>query len=157
MSKYTKTLISAVATAALIAPAALAQSSQPSDADVEFINQVQLGNVWSNVDVYVENSDTDVITNSLAIANASTAINERGDLTVSTNQLQRGAVEANTNISAGFVGRDVVGTTNATGNSAYAGNWYGDSYVDITQASRENVTATSRVDANNVLCLLYTS
>ena len=156
MSKYTKTLISAVATAALIAPAALAQASTyptppPSDVDVEFINQVQLGNIWSGVNVHVERSDTDVITNSLAIANAATAINERGDLAVSIDQQQRGAVEADTNVWAGFVDRDVVATTNATGNSAYAGNWHGDTYVDIWQASRENVTATSRVDAEDVL------
>lgn len=159
MSKYSKTLISAVATAALMAPAALAEEPQayapppPSSADIEFVDQVQLGNVWSNVQVHVPTSTGDVITNSLAVANSVTAINQRGALAVSIDQQQVGAVEANTNVWAGFVERDVVSTTNATGNSAYAGNWFGNTDVDIWQASRENVTATSRVDVEDALAV----
>ena len=158
MTKYTKTLISAVATAALMAPAAFAEEPQeytPSsgNADVEFIDQVQLGNVWSNVQVHVPTSTGNVISNSLAVGNTTTAINERGSLAASIDQQQRGAVEANTDVWAGSVHGDVVATTNATGNSSYAGNWHGNTDVDIWQASRENVTATSRVDVEDALAV----
>jgi len=151
MTNLTKTLLGATAFLALATSPATAEEYDSYDREI--IDQVQLGNVWSNINVYVPSTDGDIVTSSAAVGNAATAIVDDGNLSVQTNQTLQGAVGANTNIWAGSVERDVIASTSATGNSNYTGNWYGNADVDTDQQVSENVTATSHVDVAEALAV----
>lgn len=151
MTNFTQKLLGATALMAMAAGTASAQGyydrQAEGDAQPDIIDQVQLGDVWSNVNVHVPSAQGNIVTSSTAIANTSTAIVERGDLNVVINQTAQGTVEANTDIWAGRVDGDVISSTSATGNSVYAANWHGNAEeVDIIQTTTHDTFATSQVD-----------
>lgn len=155
MTNFTQKLLGATAFMALAAGTATAQGyydgqkgGPASNPDV--IDQVQLGDVWADVNVYVPSSDGNIISNSAAVANTATAIVERGPINVDVDQVNHGDTFANTDIWAGRVDGDVFSTTSATGNASYVGNWYGDSRANVSQTNTGTTTATSNVDVENV-------
>lgn len=144
MTNAMKTLLGSVAVAAFLTPTAIADESNIPDGIT--IDQVELGDVWANIDVRVNNSSSDLVGTSAAIANSANGVIQNGPIDADIDQRVRGNVDANTFIWAGDVADRTIASTSATGNAASAGNWFGDTNVDVDQSIKGNVTAQSRVD-----------
>ena len=154
MTKLSQKLLGATAFMALAAGTASAQGYYDRDRSdsapkPDVIDQVQLGDVWSDVNVHVPSSTGNIITSSAAIGNTATAIVDRGAIDADIDQINRGDTFADTNIWAGRVDGDVISATSATGNAAYVGNWYGDSRANVNQTNTGTTTATSNVDVQD--------
>lgn len=154
MTYLTKTLLSATAFMALSAGAASAQTHHDHNKgdrgrQPDIIDQVQLGDVWSGINVHVPTATGHIATSSAAVANTATGIVDSGAINVDVIQVNRGDTFADTFIWSGKVEGDVISSTSANGNASYAGNWYGDSRANVNQENSGTTTATSYVDTEN--------
>lgn len=144
MKIFTHTLLSAAAFAALATAPALADDK---DQEPIIIDQLQLDDVWSNVNVHVERSKQDIVASASAVSNASTVHIDSGSVDARVKQVSDGGAESNVHIWAGDVSHgQVISSSVATGNSSYVGNWYGDASVHVQQDQIQNVTAQNSVD-----------
>ena len=143
MSNLSKSLLLGVAATIFAAPA-LAQQGQT---DPVYVDQLQLGNIWTGTDLKVQSAREDVVASAVASSNTATALVDDGPLSARISQSQDGAVDARANISARDVGGQIISSANASGNSATAANWYGSTDANIRQDTWGDVSAQSSVDA----------
>ena len=104
------------------------------------INQVQLGDVWSDMDVYVPESTTEVGSTSVSVGNTATAARIYGDVSSEITQ-EFDATSTATNRLRGYSAGRAVATTTAYGNAAYGGT------DDGTNSFRTQQSASGRIEA----------
>lgn len=133
----------------LIMSANAAAQSPDSAAEIE---QVQLENVWSDMQVEIPDYAWEASSTSSAVGNSAAGLVTSGQIDLDTRQTLEGDVAA-TNTLRGRTAGLAVATTTAYGNSTTGGSWAGDTYYRADQVSNGDVSADTRVDvqqANNV-------
>ena len=130
----------ATAAALLVAPAVADEDS----IGVE-IDQVQLGNVLSNLDVEIPGRAKEAVATSTAVGNAATGLVTQGDVDFNAVQSQSGIVSAYSSIEGGSA-RQTITTTTAYGNSATGGTWSGNTYYNAEQTSEGLVEAETVIN-----------
>jgi len=161
MTTITKKLLGATAIIALAAGAATAQDQNPDKRygpDQTIIEQVQLGNVWSDLQVNVPSSKSDTIGNVTGIANATTVTEDYGDISLLNRQDNSGEVETSLEVNVGYTEDDVFSSNGATGNSSFVAAYNGAvSEGDIIQTNHGNVTAINTTDVINAWAVSSTT
>ncbi len=142
MTHSTLKLLSAAAIAALSAAPALAWEEGAAEPIV--IDQVQLGNVWSDMTVDVPHYTSDAVSTSSAVGNAAAGLIKSGDIDVDVTQDLQGDVSA-TNTLSGYSAGTAIATTTAYGNAATGGTWHGNTTYNANQTSSGNVSADTKV------------
>lgn len=145
MTTFTKTLLGATAFIALAATPGTAQEGYGQEQLV--IEQVQLGSIWTDLNVNVPKAKYDVIGTIAGIGNAATVTEDYGDVSVLSHQNNHGDVETSSAINVGRTHGDVFSSNAATGNSSFVAAHNGAvSEGDIIQNNSGNVTAISTTD-----------
>ncbi|MEO1324747.1 MAG: hypothetical protein AAFV59_17270, partial [Pseudomonadota bacterium] len=116
--------MSLIALAVALAAANASSQAQSSDATID---QVQLQDVWSDMDVHVDDYAWEASSTSTAVGNAAAGLVMSGDVTVQSHQVQDGSVTADNQLTGGSAGL-AVATTTAYGNSTTGGTWSGNTY-----------------------------
>lgn len=138
----------AVATAALLSPAA---SAWEDDTNTYVIDQVQLGDVWSNMNVYVEDhTDGNVGVGSTSVGNTASAAVKMGNVDFNATQDVQGNTGALTNVSGGDVSGALYATTTSYANSASGGTWMGNTGYLVEQTNSGTVSGTTNIAVRNV-------
>lgn len=130
---------------------AMTASAQDKTSTVE-INQVQLNDVWSDMQVEIPDTAWEASSTSTAVGNAAAGLIMQGTIDLDVNQALEGDVRADNQLTGGTAGL-AVATTTAYGNSATGGTWDGDNFYRAEQTSNGDVSANTRVDmdrANNI-------
>ncbi len=108
------------------------------------IDQVQLGNVWSGMNVDVPEDTWELVSTSTAVGNAAAGLVMSGDIDVDINQNLQGNVEAVNTVTGGYADNAII-TTTAYGNSATGGTWAGTNYYRAHQVSDGDVSAATQI------------
>lgn len=147
MAKLTATLLG---TAALLASAAPVASAQTEDADPGtpiYVDQLQLEDVWSNVQVHVNGSDSHISATGLSAGNSTTSYVGDGAMSVDSTQVNAGETGSAVHVEAEDISNGDVSLSNtASGNASYAGNWFGNADANINQAQTGDVWATTHTE-----------
>ena len=152
------------AIAALLAPVAVAgpcgQTGEPACPGYAPVlnEQLQMGDVWSTMEVVTPDSVTDAIGTSAAYGNVTSNLREVGQIDFRSTQTMDGETGAYTYIETGPVEGVVIGTTTAYANSALAGSWNGDVNSTGEQTANGDVSArtVTRVQQANDLAIATT-
>ena len=119
--------------------------AQSSNSEIE---QVQLGDVWSNMQVEIPDYAWEASSTSSAVGNAAAGLVNTGDIDLDTVQNLSGNVRADNELLGGSAGL-AVATTTAYGNSTTGGTWSGNTYYRADQVATGDVAASTRVDMQN--------
>jgi len=151
MLTRTKSLMIATSMVALLSPAALAgePAAYTNTQSHVVLDQVQLGNVWSELDVVIDTHATDAVAANSAVGNAAAGLIMMGDIDLDVTQSLHGDVGANTTLSGGDAETAVAATT-AYGNSTTGGTWAGDNHYRADQISNGDIEATTDIDLHTV-------
>lgn len=144
MIRFSKT--KALTTALLLSAAPVYGFAQDTGADHGEIDQVQFGDVWADMDVYVPESTVEVGSTSTAMGNNASSVRISGDVSAEIRQDFNASATA-TNRLRGYSAGNAVATTTAYGNAASGGTDYG------TNTYRLQQTAAGTVDARTVIGL----
>lgn len=148
MSKKLNVLMSAVAAAALLAPAA---SAWEDDNHNVYVDQVQLDDVFSEMTVWIDDDiDGEVVASSAAIGNTAAAEVMSGNVTYEAVQIMHGDTIANTEIEGGSVDGAVYASSTAYANASTAGTWMGNTQALAHQTNNGVVVAETEIDLVNV-------
>ncbi|MEL7108047.1 MAG: holdfast anchor protein HfaD [Pseudomonadota bacterium] len=134
--------MSLIALAVALAAANASSQAQSSDATID---QVQLQDVWSDMDVHIDDYAWEASSTSTAVGNAAAGLVMSGDVTVQTHQMQDGTVTADNQLTGGSAGL-AVATTTAYGNSTTGGTWSGNTYYRADQVANGDVAANTTID-----------
>ena len=121
--------------------------SQEPNSVIE-IEQVQLDDVWSDMQVEIPDYAWEATSTSSAVGNAAAGLVTSGGVDIDVEQRLEGNVAATNQILGGSTGL-TVGQTTAYGNSATGGTWSGDTVYRAEQISNGDVAADTRVDIQN--------
>lgn len=137
-------LVSALAIAVSLSAASAA--AQAADPETGTIDQVQMGDVWSDMDVYVPDYTPEVSSTSIAMGNSAAAVRESGNLNATvTQQFDANAVA--TNRLRGYSADTAMATTTAYGNAITNGTDFGsNTYWAKEQDASGNVAAYSDIE-----------
>lgn len=145
MTKILNIAMGAAAAAALLAPVASAEKSGDVSA---YIDQVQLGDVWSGLNVEVrETTKGDLSGTTTSVGNATAATTRHGNVAFTSSQATYGASDAETIIDAGRVHGNVYSTTTAYANTSTANTWTGSTQFTAEQSNAGDVEAFSKATA----------
>ena len=145
MLKNSMKLMGAAAAAALLTAPALAwEEGDTLPLSTVVIDQVQLGDVWSGMNVEIEHYAPDAVSTSAAVGNAAAGLVKSGDIDLDVYQTLNGNVEA-TNALSGYSAGTAVTTTTAYGNSSTGGTWMGTNFYRAEQVSNGHVTAATDI------------
>ena len=148
MTKKLNILMSAAAAAVLIAPAAAAWEDDTSHV---YVDQVQLGEVWSNLNVHVDDhADGDIAVGSTSVGNTASGLIMSGDIVYSAKQEMHGDTGAVTNVGGGDVSGALYASTTAYANASTAGTWDGNIGYRAEQLNSGDVRATTNVNVRNI-------
>lgn len=142
MKQLITNLLSATAIAALGALPALAD--EVTENQPVTIDQVQLGDVWSDMQVDIPHYAPDAVSTSSAVGNAAAGLVMHGDVDAAVTQDLQGDVRA-TNTLSGYAAGTAIATTTAYGNAATAGTWAGNTRLNADQVSSGNVSASTDI------------
>ncbi len=147
MRLSTKTLLAATALTGLTTLPALAQDAVPADdAVVVVVDQLQLGDVFADMTVVVEENAAGATAAATAIGNTSSAPIESGDVDYDAQQQNNGLIQASTTIVGGPVFNGPVSTvTTAYGNTATSSTQNGTAFHRAEQTSSGLVSAYSDI------------
>ncbi|MAP94436.1 MAG: hypothetical protein CMK07_05740 [Ponticaulis sp.] len=152
MRKRTLQYASGLAIMSCLALPALAQEDFPDpspDAVVVVINQVQLGDVFANMDVVVDGTTSGASAVATATGNGGSASALDNDLDFDATQRQDGSVTAQTSITGESVYTNPAATvTTAYGNYTTAETTNGTVFSTVNQTSNAAVSASSVTDLN---------
>lgn len=143
MRKLATTLLSATTILATSSGAAAQTSVQPTS---ETIDQVNLGDVFSNLDVKVDWAEDRVDTVGASVGNSFTGLAD-GPVSAEVTQTNSGAVETQSDVWTGEVGHEVTSTSSAIANTSVVTGQDGDIYANVVQSNDGPVQAVNEVDA----------
>ena len=124
-----------------------ANAQEETYSNVE-IEQVQLDDVWSDMQVEIPDYAWEATSTSNAVGNAAAGLVSSGSIDLDVQQRLEGDVAATNQILGGSAGL-TVGQTTAYGNSTTGGTWAGDNYYRAEQVANGDVAADTRVDMDN--------
>lgn len=113
------------------------------------IDQVQLNDVWSDMQVEIPDYAWQATSTSTAVGNAAAGLVTSGSIDLDVQQQLDANVTATNQLLGGSAGL-AVATTTAYGNSTTGGTWDGNNYYRADQISNGDVAADTRVDIDNV-------
>jgi len=146
MLKKSSKLLGAAAVAALLAAPAMAwEEGDDNPVSAVVIDQVQLGDVWSGMDVKAPGITHDIVSTSTAVGNAAAGLVMSGDIDLDVNQQLDGNVDAENSIE-GYRTGTAIATTTAYGNSSTGGTWMGTNFYRAEQVSNGDVSANTAVN-----------
>ena len=145
LMKRSSKRMSLVALALALAAANATSQAQSSDATIE---QVQLGDVWSDMQVEIDVYAWEASATSSAVGNAAAGLVTSGDVTIYTDQTLDGNVTASNELVGGDAGL-AVATTTAYGNSTTSGTWSGNTYYRADQVAHGDVAANTNIEIGN--------
>lgn len=148
MTNKLNILLGAVAAAALFTPAA---SASEEDLSSLVVDQVQLGDVWSGMNVHVgEYTEGDVKSVSAAVGNTASGSVMSGDVDVNVTQTMNGNAEAVNDVSGGDVYGGLHATTTSYANAVSASTWSGNTGQLAYQENTGTVSGTTNINVRNV-------
>jgi len=148
MTKKLNILMGAVAAAALISPAAFAWEDGSASLTID---QVELGNVWSNMDVHVgDHTDGNVGVGATSVGNTAAATVMSGDVTLVATQEMHGHTGALTSVNGGDVRGALYATTTSYANASTTGTMMGNTGALVTQSNSGVVSGTTNIAVRNV-------
>lgn len=109
------------------------------------IDQVQLGDVWSDMDVYVPEQTSEAVSTSTALGNNAAALRISGDVSSEISQ-DFDATASATNRLRGYSAGIAVATTTAYGNAASGGTDEGTNSYRVTQNASGLVEARTDIE-----------
>ena len=124
-----------------------ANAQEETYSNVE-IEQVQLDDVWADMQVEIPDYAWEATSTSNAVGNAAAGLVSSGSIDLDVQQRLEGDVAATNQILGGSAGL-TVGQTTAYGNSTTGGTWAGDNYYRAEQVANGDVAADTRVDMDN--------
>ena len=141
---FTASNLTRLAALAVIAsaPAALAQEAEPATGTID---QVQLGDVWADMDVYVPSSAESTASTATAVGNTAAALNDSGDVRSMIGQTFQAASRA-TNRLRGYSTGATLATTTAYGNASSGGTNDGYNAYYAEQDASGTVSAGADID-----------
>ena len=156
-----KGLFTSAALAAFLAPVAAAgpcgQSGEPACRGYAPVlnEQIQLGDVWGNMEVVMPERTTQAVGTSAAYGNVTSNFRKMGQVDFTSTQTMEGDAGALTYIETGQVDGAVIGTSTAYANSATAGTWNGDAnyFVEQTADGRTSARTVARIDGASDVAL----
>ena len=143
MRLFTKALLGATAMIA-VSPQALAD--QPVPPTSVTIDQVNLGDVWSSIDVKVDWAETRVDAVGTSVGNSVTGLAE-GPVSAKVTQQSTGAIETESYVWTGEVGHEVTSTSSAIANTSVISGQDGDVFANVSQSANGPVQAINQLDA----------
>ena len=143
MRTLTKALLGATAMIA-VSPQALAEDPVPPTSVT--IDQVNLGDVWSNIDVRVDWAEDRVDAVGTSVGNSVTGLAE-GPVSAKITQQSRGAVETQSRVWTGEVGNEVTSNSSAIANTSVISGQDGDVFANVNQSADGPVQAVNQLDA----------
>lgn len=136
------------ATAVLLAPTAAAWEEDTSHV---YVDQVQLDEVWSKLNVHVDDhTHGDVAVGATSVGNTASGLIKSGDIVYAAKQEMHGDTGAVTNIAGGNVGGALYASTTSYANASTAGTWDGNLGYRAEQLNSGDVRATTNVHVRNV-------
>lgn len=147
MSHLSNRLMAASALALLAAAPALAQESgigRPGEPII--IDQLQTGDIWSNMNVVVPEETDYAISTATSSGNAAAALVASGDVYAEANQENTGNVGAEARLEGGLVYGQASAVATAYGNSATSTTEDGNSHVRSSQTMRGDTTASVEME-----------
>ena len=142
MRKLTTLLLGATAILA-VSPEALADKPVPPTNIT--INQVNLDNVWSQIEVKTDWAEDRVDAVAASVGNSLTGLAD-GPVSADVNQQSTGAVETSSYVWTGEVGHEVTSTSSAIANTSVISG-KGDTHANIVQTANGPVQAINGLDA----------
>ena len=147
MAKLASTLLGTAALVAISTPVASAQTGEKDPGTPVYVDQLQLEDVWSNVQVHVEGSDSHISASGLSAGNSTTTYVGDGAMSVDSTQVNAGETGSAVHVEAEDISDGDVSLSNtASGNASYAGNWFGNADADISQSQTGDVWATTHTE-----------
>ena len=148
MTKKLNILMSTAAAVVLLAPSAFAWEE---DTNTVYVDQVQLDQVWSQMNVHLgEHTDGDIGVGATSVGNTASGAVMSGDISVNASQEMHANTTATTNLGAGDVSGAVYATTTSYANAASGGTWNGNTGYLVDQENSGLVRATTNVHVRNV-------
>lgn len=145
MSRSIRSLLAASASVALLAAPALAQEHTGETAQV-VIDQIETGNLWSEMEVVIEDTAEHAAASATTVGNAAAAVLNSGDVDYDATQEMSGDAGASA-LLRGYVATGTATTTaTAYGNASNAGSWNGTSHAYTTQTMNGDTTANSDIE-----------
>ena len=145
MSRSIRNLLTASASVALLAAPALAQEHAGETAHV-VIDQVETGNLWSDMEVVIEDTAEHAAASATTVGNAAAALLNSGNVDYDATQEMSGDASASA-LLRGYVATGTATTTaTAYGNASNAGTWNGTSHAYTTQTMNGDTTANSDIE-----------
>ncbi len=134
----------AAAFAASLAGPALAQSAV-QHGPIQ-IDQIQTGDLWSDMDVTVCCEAGDASSTSTAVGNTAAGLVTSGDIDFSATQQMQGDVSAQASLTGGSVTGGAYAASTAYGNAASGGTWNGNTKYRAEQVMTGDTEARTQVD-----------
>lgn len=144
MTRVMTALLYSVVAIGVLTSTATAQETQSNTT----IDQVQLNDVWSDMQVEIPDYAWQATSTSTAVGNAAAGLVTSGSIDLDVQQQLDANVSATNQLLGGNAGL-AVATTTAYGNSTTGGTWDGNNYYRADQVSNGDVTADTRVDMQN--------
>lgn len=144
MSNSIRPLLGASAIAALLAAPALAQES--GNTAPVLIDQIETGDLWSSMDVHVENTADHAASSATTVGNAGAALYRSGDLDYDASQAMSGDAGAEARLRGYAVSGSATTTATAYGNASNSGTWEGTSHSQTIQTMDGDTTARSDIE-----------
>ena len=112
----------------------------------ETIDQVNLGDVFSNLEVHVDWAEDRVDAAGTSVGNSFTGLAD-GPVSADITQTNSGAVETESDVWTGEVGHEVTSTSSAIANTSVIAGQNGDTYANVVQSNTGPVQAINELDA----------
>ncbi|MEO0785434.1 MAG: holdfast anchor protein HfaD [Pseudomonadota bacterium] len=110
------------------------------------IDQIQTGDLWSNMEVRVKDTATDAAASATTVGNTAAGLVKTGDLDYDAVQTMHGNVEAAARIDGGTVTGTAITTATSYGNASTAGTWMGNSLAQSHQTMTGDTLAKSLIN-----------
>ena len=144
MTRVMTALLYSVVAIGVLTSTATAQETQSNAT----IDQVQLNDVWSDMQVEIPDYAWQATSTSTAVGNAAAGLVTSGSIDLDVQQQLDANITATNQLLGGNSGL-AIATTTAYGNSTTSGTWDGNNYYRADQVSNGDVTADTRVDMQN--------
>jgi hypothetical protein len=113
------------------------------------IDQIQSGDLWSSMEVHVEQHATDAAASATTVGNTAAGLVATGDLDYDANQTMHGSVKAAARLDGADVAGTALTTATAYGNASTAGTWMGNGATQSHQVMTGDVMAKSMIELDS--------
>lgn len=145
MTRYMTSLLGAAAGAMLLAGPASGQDAYEDNTPI-VIDQIQTGDLWSNMNVHVGTDADHAASSATTTGNSANGLVTDQNLDYDAVQQMDGHATAEASLTGGLVTGTATVTSTAYGNASNAGAWNGDSFAQSHQVMNGDTYASSTLD-----------